>query len=209
VWSQSPALYYQKRKKAASLLSSPTQAAGVSCPISGTIRFISTVSHFYSFENWISFHICLHSLREHLPAIIYHTIKWRSILSVHLLIWFWVMFVLFLNILASNNSITNVWLGPLTTNWKEILTTGCGRVMKRLDCFSSYYVSIGRTGFNLKRLPVLAKVTSSVSHMKLGKIWCWDKLEISKSQRSKRAQDCYPEALGVQPCRQDLPWVSE
>lgn len=40
--------------------------------------------------------------------------------------------------------------------------------MKRPDYFSSYYVSIGRTGFNLKICPALAKVTSSVSQMKLG-----------------------------------------
>lgn len=41
--------------------------------------------------------------------------------------------------------------------------------MKRPDYLSSYYVSIGRTGFNLKICPALAKVTSSVSQMKLGK----------------------------------------
>lgn len=41
--------------------------------------------------------------------------------------------------------------------------------MKRPDYFSSYYVSIGRTGFNLKICPALAKVTSSVSQMKVGK----------------------------------------
>lgn len=41
--------------------------------------------------------------------------------------------------------------------------------MKRLDYFKSYYVSIGGTGFNLKILPALAKVTSLVSHVKMGK----------------------------------------
>lgn len=41
--------------------------------------------------------------------------------------------------------------------------------MKRPDYFSSYYVSIGRTGFNLKICPALTKVTSSVSQLNLGK----------------------------------------
>ena len=85
--------------------------------------------------------------------------------------------MLLLSILASNNNITNVCLGLLTNNSKEISTTGCSpgnKEMKTLDYFKSYYVSIGGTGFNLKILPALAKVKSLVSHMKLGKNLMWE-----------------------------------
>lgn len=47
-----------------------------------------------------------------------------------------------LSILAGNKNVTNVWLGLLTTNSKEISTTGCGggneetRLLENLLCFN-------------------------------------------------------------------------
>lgn len=54
--------------------------------------------------------------------------------------------------------------------------------MKTLDYFKSYYVSMGGTGFNLKILPALAKITSLASLMKLGKNLMSEQQDIFKSQ---------------------------
>lgn len=67
-------------------------------------------------------------------------------------------------------------------------------VTKTLDYFRSYYVSMPGTGFNLKILPALARVTSSVARRKLGK-----KLKLSGPSLLSRFR--FATFSAVQPCR--------